>query len=99
MKALIPLYVKIQLPKSKEEILIQLDDIELTILELLEGLKANFSYTNDFKYIEEIELIKEHKKLFCWNRECNLNSKFENLLSKIEIIDQKEADVFYIKLN
>ena len=97
-KDIMSFYVRLVLP-DKQIILFQISDLNKSLGDYFERLLEELEDGGDD--IEMINLLKNaftSEKFSCWNKSCNLETKFITLISKVEKIDEKESDVFEIKL-
>ena len=87
-------YVKVVLPKNKTNLLILLKDIDKTIEIFIANTLKELIANGQANLIEELEVYSKKKDVLCWNHRYPMNSKFIDIISKVQKIDGKEADVF-----
>jgi hypothetical protein len=91
-------HVRIKYDNRKESLTFQLKDINQTVIEFLTDVVPILKEDNKTDLVKIIEDSIKKNKIACWKRSCDKNTKFINLLSKIEKINGKEVDTFELEL-
>lgn len=99
MSSILTFYVRIILPDIQAKIISPLRSLGQSIGEYLQALIKDCDQDD-----QEEELARELRKLLngkvrllCWKHPCSVKDVFEDLFSKVETIDDAEADVFELE--
>ena len=94
MSDLLKFYVRIILTEFEYEIFAPLHNLNIEIREFLSQLEKELQKEGSEDLVNDIKVAFNSTNIYCFRKPCNLNSKFIELLSKIEKLNGKEIDVF-----
>jgi len=98
MSDLLIFYVRIILNNYNYEIFVPLCDLNIDVGDFLTKL-IKMLKKEEYEYIvNQLQKSIKLSKIYCSKKLCSLNSKFIDLLSKVEKIDGKEVDVFEFEI-
>ena len=99
MSDLLKFYVRIILNEFECEIFAPLYNLNIEIKEFLDHLENEFLKEGSDDLVNYIKVAFNSTNIYCFKKPCNLNSKFIELLIKIEKFYGKEIDVFELVVN
>lgn len=93
---LMAFFVRIVLPKTKAVVLTPLKDLDFQVDMFLSNTVKEMTGDGKEQLVPELEELIKSSDIKCWTRQYPVSSRFIDLISRVQKIDGKEADVFEI---
>ncbi|MHA1437184.1 MAG: hypothetical protein ACTSPD_06370 [Promethearchaeota archaeon] len=97
--SLLTFYARIILSSRNTTFIIKFSDLNISIEKLIFKLASNLEKEDKNGLSSELKKLITSKQILCWDKPCHKDTEFVNLLSKVEKIDGKEADVFELNFS